>query len=230
MYDGASLRVDARQWLRTYSGQRPGKTSGAYNRSPYGSSAADLWRRCRPHACPEPGGRWVRGRRVVTVSAMSASLKAATARWTRRSIVMRLAGTLSGRRPWWPSGLDAACSCSARQRRHALCVYFQYAFDTPACTCDGAAQRYARPTPGSSSAVPDGPSRCAQPSWTPAGTRRQERRFTAGSNPLCHAGSVDVTGADQLVRRPNLAAGPGVSRYGRAGGRVASVPYPSCLC
>jgi hypothetical protein len=33
MYQRASLRVDARQWLRTYSGQRPGKTSGAYNRS-----------------------------------------------------------------------------------------------------------------------------------------------------------------------------------------------------
>ena len=33
MYQGASLRVDAWQWLRTYSGQRPGKTSGAYNRS-----------------------------------------------------------------------------------------------------------------------------------------------------------------------------------------------------
>jgi hypothetical protein len=33
MYQAVSLRVDARQWLRTYSGQRPGGTSGAYNRS-----------------------------------------------------------------------------------------------------------------------------------------------------------------------------------------------------
>ena len=33
MYQGVSPWVDARQWLRTYSGQRPGKTSGAYNRS-----------------------------------------------------------------------------------------------------------------------------------------------------------------------------------------------------
>jgi hypothetical protein len=33
MYQDVSLRVDARQWLRTYSGQRPGETSGAYNRS-----------------------------------------------------------------------------------------------------------------------------------------------------------------------------------------------------
>ena len=32
MYQGGSLWVDARQWLRTYSGQRPGETSGAYNR------------------------------------------------------------------------------------------------------------------------------------------------------------------------------------------------------
>jgi hypothetical protein len=47
--------------------------------------------------------------RVVTVSAMSASLMAAMARWTRGSLVMRrLAGTPSGRRPWLPSGLDAA--------------------------------------------------------------------------------------------------------------------------
>jgi hypothetical protein len=60
--------------------------------------------------------------------------------------------------------------------------------------------------------------------------RRQEPRFTAGSNPPSHTGSVDVTGADQLVRRPNLAAGPRVSCHGRAGERVTSVPYPSCLC
>ena len=33
MYQGVSLRVDAWQCPRTYSGQRPGKTSGAYNRS-----------------------------------------------------------------------------------------------------------------------------------------------------------------------------------------------------
>src|SRR5206468_12437850 len=33
MYQRVSLRVDARQWLRTYSGQRPGGTSGSYNRS-----------------------------------------------------------------------------------------------------------------------------------------------------------------------------------------------------
>jgi len=33
MYQGASLRVDAWQCPRTYSGQRPGGTSGAYNRS-----------------------------------------------------------------------------------------------------------------------------------------------------------------------------------------------------
>src|SRR6266567_750610 len=35
-YQGASLRVDAWQCARTYGVQRPGKTSGAYNRS--------LWR------------------------------------------------------------------------------------------------------------------------------------------------------------------------------------------
>jgi hypothetical protein len=34
MYQGVSPWVDARQWLRTYSRQRPGRTSGAYNRSP----------------------------------------------------------------------------------------------------------------------------------------------------------------------------------------------------
>src|ERR1700752_1725445 len=33
MYQAVSPYVDARQWLRTYSGQRPGGTSGAYNRS-----------------------------------------------------------------------------------------------------------------------------------------------------------------------------------------------------
>src|SRR5271165_3375524 len=33
MYQGASLRVDAWQCARTYGVQRPGKTSGAYNRS-----------------------------------------------------------------------------------------------------------------------------------------------------------------------------------------------------
>jgi len=33
MYQGASPWVDAWQWPRTYSGQRPGGTSGAYNRS-----------------------------------------------------------------------------------------------------------------------------------------------------------------------------------------------------
>ena len=33
MYQGVSPWVDAWQWLRTYSGQRPGGTSGAYNRS-----------------------------------------------------------------------------------------------------------------------------------------------------------------------------------------------------
>src|SRR5947208_9073984 len=36
MYQGASLWVDAWQCARTYGVQRPGKTSGAYNRS--------LWR------------------------------------------------------------------------------------------------------------------------------------------------------------------------------------------
>jgi hypothetical protein len=39
MYQGVSPRVDAWQWLRTYSGQRPGGTSGAYNRS--------LWFSCQ---------------------------------------------------------------------------------------------------------------------------------------------------------------------------------------
>jgi hypothetical protein len=38
MYQGVSPRVDARQWLRTYGGQRPGKTSGAQNRSLCGSA------------------------------------------------------------------------------------------------------------------------------------------------------------------------------------------------
>jgi hypothetical protein len=33
MYQGVSLRVDARQWLLTHSRQRPGGTSGAQNRS-----------------------------------------------------------------------------------------------------------------------------------------------------------------------------------------------------
>jgi hypothetical protein len=33
MYQGVSPWVDAAQWLRTNSGQRPGGTSGAYNRS-----------------------------------------------------------------------------------------------------------------------------------------------------------------------------------------------------
>ena len=33
MYQGVSPRVDAWQCARTYGGQRPGKTSGAYNRS-----------------------------------------------------------------------------------------------------------------------------------------------------------------------------------------------------
>jgi hypothetical protein len=33
MYQGASLWVDAWQCARTYGVQRPGKTSGAYNRS-----------------------------------------------------------------------------------------------------------------------------------------------------------------------------------------------------
>jgi hypothetical protein len=33
VYQGVSLRVDAWQRLRTYGGQRPGGTSGAYNRS-----------------------------------------------------------------------------------------------------------------------------------------------------------------------------------------------------
>jgi hypothetical protein len=33
VYQGVSPWVDAWQWLRTYSGQRPGGTSGAYNRS-----------------------------------------------------------------------------------------------------------------------------------------------------------------------------------------------------
>ena len=33
MYQRVSRWVDARQWLRTYSGQRPAETSGAYNRS-----------------------------------------------------------------------------------------------------------------------------------------------------------------------------------------------------
>jgi hypothetical protein len=32
MYQDVSLWVDARQWLRTYSRQRPDRTSGAYNR------------------------------------------------------------------------------------------------------------------------------------------------------------------------------------------------------
>jgi hypothetical protein len=41
MYQGASLRVDAWQCARTYGVQRPGKTSGACNRSLCGSSAAD---------------------------------------------------------------------------------------------------------------------------------------------------------------------------------------------
>src|SRR6266702_5392318 len=37
-YQGASLRVDAWQCARTYGVQRPGKTSGAYNRSLYRST------------------------------------------------------------------------------------------------------------------------------------------------------------------------------------------------
>jgi hypothetical protein len=41
MYQRASLWVDAWQCARTYGVQRPGKTSGAYNRSLCGSSAAD---------------------------------------------------------------------------------------------------------------------------------------------------------------------------------------------
>src|SRR5271165_7355486 len=38
MYQGASLWVDAWRCARTYGVQRPGKTSGAYNRSLYRST------------------------------------------------------------------------------------------------------------------------------------------------------------------------------------------------
>jgi hypothetical protein len=40
MYQHVSPWVDARQWLRTYGGQRPGGTSGAQNRSLCGLVAA----------------------------------------------------------------------------------------------------------------------------------------------------------------------------------------------
>src|SRR3984893_9280185 len=44
LYQGVSPWVDARQWLRTYSGQRPGETSGAYNRSLLRSDGGRPWK------------------------------------------------------------------------------------------------------------------------------------------------------------------------------------------
>jgi hypothetical protein len=61
VYQGASLRVDARQWLRTYSGQRPGGTSGSYNRSLRRSAGPD-WRGEHVSGVPEPGRIGPRGR------------------------------------------------------------------------------------------------------------------------------------------------------------------------
>ena len=47
VYQVASLRVDAWQCARTYGVQRPGKTSGAYNRSLSRSGGRRPWRKTR---------------------------------------------------------------------------------------------------------------------------------------------------------------------------------------
>src|SRR5208282_2660527 len=56
MYQGASLWVDAWQCARTYGVQRPGKTSGAYNRSLCPTGGRRRRQRRRQHA--EAGRTW----------------------------------------------------------------------------------------------------------------------------------------------------------------------------
>jgi len=126
MYQGASLWVDAWQCARTYGVQRPGKTSGAYNRSLSRLSAVGTW----------PGGqaRPVSGPRTCRRSRESIARGVLRQAARRRALTIR-----SGRSdPGVTAGSRAAGTGAERRGltssdSHVPRVYLWYTF----CTSDG---------------------------------------------------------------------------------------------